>query len=64
MLREAARAAGRGDAPATEPQTSTSRSREAGRQLVGILDKGVIIVSRHPWVLAGCLLLVGLALLI
>jgi hypothetical protein len=50
--------------PATEPQTSTFQVREAGRQLAGTLDKGAITVSRHPWVLAGCLLLVGLALLV
>jgi hypothetical protein len=50
--------------PATEPQTSTSQLRESGRQLAATLDKSADTVSRHPWVLAGCLLLVGLALLV
>ncbi len=47
---------------ATKPQTSTSRLREAGRRLVGTLGKGAIAITRHPWLLAGCLLLVAFTL--
>jgi hypothetical protein len=48
--------------PATEPQTSTSRLRQAGPQLLATLGKGAITVSRYPWLLVGCLLIVAFAL--
>jgi hypothetical protein len=57
-------ALGKQTVPATEPQTSAPRLREAGRRLVGTLGKGAITVSRHPWRLAGWILLIDIALLI
>jgi hypothetical protein len=48
--------------PATDPQTSTSQLRESGGQLVATLSKGAVTVSRYPWLLAGCLLIVAFAL--